>query len=79
MAQPHSIPDEYLFRLLDILRPAADAHDMNGPAFAMLAQEIIKLDMDVEDITLGELAACSKRAAERYDVMCKRLDLLGVR
>ena len=74
-----NVPEEFLHRLLDALKPAADACEINGPAFYMLAQEAAALDIDVEDITLGQLADCYERSGERYNRMHDRLNGVGVK
>lgn len=73
-----NVPEEFLHNLLKALCAAANAHDMNGPAFYMLAQDVAGLDKNIEDITLGELASCYEKSGERYNRMHERLNNLEV-
>lgn len=69
----------FVMQLHEALIPCADACELNGPAFYMLAQELADTDGGLEDLTLGELAKAMARARQRYERMCERLDSLGVR
>lgn len=71
-----NVSEEFLHRLLEALRPAEAALEMNGPAYYMLCQELADIDIDVTDITLGQLAAAYERAGLRYKRMCDRLERL---
>lgn len=73
------ITDSLLIALMETIRLCADTFDLNGPAFYMLAQEIVELDRPLAEITLGELAAAYERAGVRYNRMEERLAGLGVK
>jgi|GEM_PF-6460428 len=75
ISQPTEV---FIMQLHEALTPCADACELNGPAFYMLAQELADTSGDLEDLTLGELAKAMSRARQRYERMCERLDSEGV-
>lgn len=72
------VSDEQLLLLDEALQPCQDIQGLNGPANYMLMQELAGLEKYPAEITLGELAAAYRRAHDRYDAMCERLNSLVV-
>lgn len=71
MTKPE-VSDDYIASLYVSLQAAEKALMINGPAFYMLAQEL--MDTEPRDITLGELAAAMQRSCERYKAMHQNLE-----
>ena len=68
-----NVPEEFVAALLAALTPAADACELNGPCFYMLALAAAALDKAPVDLTLAEVAELVEAAGRRYNGMCERL------
>lgn len=64
--------------MLEALRPCANAFELNGTAFYMLAQEIAAAGKPIGEVTLAELAQLYDQVGQRYNTMSDRVrNLMG--
>ena len=63
------ITDNYEMEMLDALKPADDARDMNGPAFYLFCQAAAKIGKPVLELTLGEVAELMSMTREHYETI----------
>lgn len=74
-----TIAESKINELYEALVICADAAQMNGPAFYMLCQEVVKSGKNVGDLTLTEIDRMYVGAIARYGAMCDRLESLEVK
>jgi hypothetical protein len=70
---------ERIDAVYDVLKPAYDAFEWNGPSFCMLVQELEGIGKPLGELTFAEFAVISARVGESYNGMFKRLRELGYR
>lgn len=63
------ITDNYEIEMLDALKPADAARDMNGRAFYLFCLEAAKKGKPVLELTLGEVAELMSMVGEHYAIL----------